>query len=193
MNFKTKGSRSMITMDDIIREGHPTLREHAKPVALPLSQEDLELGKKMMEFLHHSQDPEIAEKHNLRAGVGLAAPQINISKQITAVHIPDEEGDIIFSDVLYNPTITRHSVKKCTLPSEGCLSVDREVEGYVPRPKRITVKYTNAHNQEVEVKFKGYEAIVIQHELDHLKGVMFYDHINKDNPFELDEDTRLIN
>ena len=62
----------MITMKDIIREGHPTLRETAQPVAFPLSEEDITLGQEMLEFLENSQDPVKAEELALRGGVGLA-------------------------------------------------------------------------------------------------------------------------
>ena len=63
-----------IDMNDIIREGHPTLRAIAEEVTFPLSDQDIILGEKMMQFLHHSQDPVMAEKLGLRGGVGLAAP-----------------------------------------------------------------------------------------------------------------------
>lgn len=87
----------LITMDDIIREGNPTLRAVAKEVTLPLSDEDILLGEKMMQFLKHSQDPVMGEKLGLRAGVGLAAPQIDVSKRIIAVlvpNLPDQEGTL---------------------------------------------------------------------------------------------------
>ena len=63
----------MITMDDIIREGNPTLREVAKEVPFPLSEADIQLGKDMMEFLENSQDPVKAEELNLRGGVGFSS------------------------------------------------------------------------------------------------------------------------
>lgn len=69
----------MLTMKDIIRDGHPTLREKAKEVEVPLSNEDKETLKSMREFLINSQDEETANKYGLRSGVGLAAPQINVS------------------------------------------------------------------------------------------------------------------
>ncbi len=81
----------MITMDNIIREGNPTLREVAEEVALPLSKENIDLGKEMLEFLKNSQDPIKAEELNLRGGVGLAAPQLDISKRIIAVHVPSPD------------------------------------------------------------------------------------------------------
>ena len=185
----------MITMEDIIREGHPTLRQRAEKVEIPISQNIKELGQEMMTFLINSQDPELSEKYNLRAGVGLAAPQINQDLRLVAVHIPGEYEDDppAFSDVLINPIIKRQSVKKIALPTgEGCLSVDREVPGYVARPKRITIEYTDLDNQVQEVKLSDYSAIVVQHELDHLNGIMFYDHINEEDPFYLASDTQLL-
>lgn len=186
----------MITMDDIIREGHPTLREVAKEVSFPLSEEDLQLGKEMMEFLENSQDPVKAEELNLRGGVGLAAPQLAISKRITAVLIPSSDPEISepeFKDVLYNPKILSHSVQEaCLGEGEGCLSVDREVPGYVVRYARITISYYNKDGEKKKVRLKNYPAIVVQHEIDHLNGVMFYDHINGKNPFALKEGILVI-
>ena len=66
----TKASH-LIDMRDIIREGHPTLRKEAEEVTFPLSDQDMILGEKMLQFLHHSQDPVMAEKMGLRGGVGL--------------------------------------------------------------------------------------------------------------------------
>jgi peptide deformylase len=71
--------------------------------------------------------------------------------------------------------------------SEGCLSVDRAIQGYVPRYERVQLKAYNHQGTELTLKFKGFDAIVMQHELDHLNGIMFYDHINKENPFKLPE------
>ena len=144
----------MITMDDIIREGNPTLREVAKEVPFPLSEADIQLGKDMMEFLENSQDPVKAEELNLRGGVGLA--------------------------------------EACLGEGEGCLSVDREVPGYVVRHARITISYYDMQGKKQKVRLKNYAAIVVQHEIDHLNGVMFYDHINEKNPFSLKEGILVI-
>lgn len=185
----------MITMDNIIREGHPTLRETAKEVSLPLTEEDIALGNDMMEFLKNSQDPVKAEEYGLRGGVGLAAPQLNHSKRIIAVHVPstDLEKDDGFSAVMYNPKLLSHSVQEvCLGEGEGCLSVDREVPGYVVRPARITVSYTDIEGNKQKIRLKNYNAIVVQHEIDHLNGVMFYDHINEQNPFALKDGVLVI-
>lgn len=188
----------MITMKDIIEEGHSTLRMQAEAVEFPLTDELNKVADEMLEFLKNSQDEEIAKKYGLRAGVGLAAPQINLSKQIFAVHIPEynEEGDIvgfILSDVLFNPKIVSHSVQKIALrDGEGCLSVNREVKGYVPRSRRIRLEYQDRQGAFHQLRLKDYEAIVVQHEIDHLKGIFFYDHINTDNPFNVEEDMELL-
>lgn len=81
----------MISMDDIVREGNETLRTVADEVSLPLSDEDIILGEKMMEFLRNSQNPAMAEKMQLRPGVGLAANQLDIAKKIIAVLIPNDQ------------------------------------------------------------------------------------------------------
>lgn len=186
----------MITMDNIIREGNPTLRKIAKEVSLPLSEEDLSLGKEMLEFLKNSQDPVKAEELNLRGGVGLAAPQLNISKRIIAVHIPSpdpETTEPTLSTVMYNPKILRHSLQDaCLSEGEGCLSVDREVPGYVVRHAKITVSYYDMNGEKHKIRLKNYDAIVVQHEIDHINGVMFYDHINSQNPFALKEGVLVI-
>ena len=75
MDKLTKAAH-LIDMSDIIREGNPTLRAVAEEVSFPLSDQEIILGEKMMQFLKHSQDPVMAEKMGLRGGVGLAAPQL---------------------------------------------------------------------------------------------------------------------
>lgn len=191
----------LIDMSDIIREGNPTLREVAKDVELPLSDEDIILGEKMMQFLKNSQDPVMAEKMGLRGGVGLAAPQLDISKRIIAVLVPnpeDEEGNppaqpYSMQEIMYNPRIVSHSVQDAALADgEGCLSVDREVPGYVVRHSRVTVEYVDKNGDKQKIKLRGYNSIVVQHEIDHTNGIMFYDHINEDNPFEIKEGMLII-
>jgi peptide deformylase len=174
----------MITMNDIIREGHPSLRKVAEEVAIPPSAEDKEILNSLLEYVKNSQDPETAQKYGLRSGIGLAAPQINILKRMIAVHVTDSKGEL-YSYALFNPKIVSHSVEKAYLTSgEGCLSVDRQVPGYVPRYARITIKGTDIEGNPVKVRLKGMPAIVFQHEIDHLNGVMFYDHIDQDNPLQ---------
>ncbi len=178
-------------MDDIVREGHPTLREKAAEVVLPASKEDKETLKKMIEFVINSQDPDISSKYGLRPGIGLAAPQLGISKRMIAIHVDDD--DELYSYALFNPKIVSHSTQKSYLAGgEGCLSVDREVQGLVPRYAKITVKAVDLEGKEIKIRLKGLPAIVFQHEIDHLNGIMFYDHINQDDPFQELEDAIVI-
>jgi|SRR5699024_7794261 len=182
----------MITMDQIVREGHPSLRAKAKDVDLPPSKEDIDLLNDMLTFLKNSQDDEIAEKYKLRSGVGIAAPQLGIEKRLIVIHYLDED-DQEHTYQLINPKIISHSVQQSYLQGgEGCLSVDRAVEGYVHRYARITVKAYNIDGEEVKLKLRGYTAIVFQHEIDHLNGIMFFDHINEENPFFVPEQSKAV-
>ena len=191
----------LINMSVIVREGNPTLRAVADDVTFPLSDQDIILGEKMMQFLKNSQDPVIAEKMGLRGGVGLAAPQLDISKRIIAVLVPnpeDADGNppkeaCSLAEVMYNPKVVAHSVQDAALAEgEGCLSVDREVPGYVVRHSRVTVEYVDKNGEKKRIKLRGYNSIVVQHEIDHTNGIMFYDHINKDNPFAVKEGLLII-
>ncbi|MGM8366225.1 peptide deformylase [Virgibacillus sp. W0181] len=182
----------MILMKDIVREGHPSLRKVASEVHIPPTDEDIKTLNDMFTFLINSQDEATAEKYSLRSGVGLAAPQLAINKRLIAIHFTDMK-DKLHSYQLMNPKIISHSVEKAYLiGGEGCLSVDRDVEGYVPRYSRITVKAFNPQGEQIKLRLKDYAAIVLQHEIDHLNGIMFYDHINKNNPFEIPENARAI-
>ncbi|MFB5660747.1 peptide deformylase [Alteribacillus sp. HJP-4] len=167
----------MITMKDIVREGHPALREVSQEVQLPLSAEDRQTLESMLDFLKNSQNPETAEKYELRSGVGLAAPQLGIKKRMFAMHLTDDREQE-YSYGLINPKIVSHSVELTHLEGgEGCLSVDREVPGSVPRYARITIEAATLEEEKVKLRLRGLPAIVFQHELDHLNGVMFYDRI----------------
>ena len=173
----------MLTMKDVIREGHPNLREKAVAVALPLDEDTKALLKEMRQFLINSQDPLMAEQYELRPGVGLAAPQVNRMIRAMAIYTTDENHETLYDLVLVNPVVLSHSTKQTYMPGgEGCLSIDREIEGLVPRHHKVTFK---AHQfdpeketlKEVTMTFKGFLAIVFQHELDHLNGILFPDRI----------------
>ncbi|MFC0233722.1 peptide deformylase [Vagococcus entomophilus] len=186
----------MITMKDIIREGNPTLRKVAEDVPFPLSDEDRKLAEEMQTFLTNSQDPVLAEKYGLRGGVGLAAPQLDVSKRIIALLVPSmdpKNPEPTLDTVMFNPKVISHSVQEaCLADGEGCLSVDRDVPGYVVRHNKITVTYEDAQGNKQKKRFKGYEAIVVQHEIDHTNGIMFYDHINTKAPLTLKEGVLVI-
>lgn len=100
-------------------------------------------------------------------GVGLAAPQIGIQERIIAVQERDGIG------VYANPEITKRS-DATQIGEEGCLSVPGTF-GVVERAKRITVTALNRHGRRVEMNLSGFPAVVFQHEIDHLDGILFID------------------
>lgn len=165
----------------IFNEVHPTLRQKAEQVVLPISKEDEDLALSMLEHIKQSQDEEFAKANNIRGGVGLAAPQVGVSKQIIVVYFDDGENQVCH--VLANPRIVSNSVRRCYLNGgEGCLSVDKPHQGNVYRYNKIVVTaYDVLAKSEVKITAFGYEAIVLQHEIDHLSGILFYDHINPQN------------
>ena len=171
-------------MFTIVKDNKPSLRERCKEVEMPLKEELKATLDEMLQYLKDSQDEEFLKKHpNVRSGVGIAAPQIGLNLRMLAIYYVDEEGNEVIHQ-LVNPKIIVSSLKKCYLYSgEGCLSVDNEHHGRVYRDFRITVKAFDCRKgEETTFKAKGYEAIVLQHEIDHLNGILFYDHIDKNNP-----------
>lgn len=173
----------MILMKDIVRDGHPALRKKTSEMTFPLSAADQKLAADLLEYVINSQDDEMVEMYKLRPGIGIAAPQVNEAKRMFAIYLIDEEDNEV-SFVAVNPKIISHSVEKTYISAgEGCLSVDEVIEGYVPRYTRITATGFHPDGTSFKMRLKGLTAIAFQHELDHLNGIMFYDHINKVNPY----------
>ena len=172
----------------IIKDNVSSLRAPSKEVELPLTKKDKDLLFAMWNHLKESQNEEFRQKHpSVREGIGLAAPQVGVNKKMLVVHIPlDEEKGEYITHLLVNPKIVSSSVKECFLQAgEGCLSVEKEHPGYVYRPYRIRVEaYDALKDEKVLIKAIGFEAIALQHEMDHLQGILFYDHINKKDPYQ---------
>ena len=175
----------------IVKDSNPSLREKSEEVK-EITPELIDFVNQMHDYLVASQDEELSAKHNLREGVGLAAPQVgrNIKALVVYFEEPTEEGSRIIDHRLINPKIILESVKEVYLSGgEGCLSVDDVHEGYVYRHNKIQVKAFNVKTKKEEIiTARGYEAIVLQHEMDHLNGILFYDRIDKKNPFLQKED-----
>ncbi len=184
----------LINNETIIKDDDERIRQKSEDVAFPVSQEDRQLLMEMMEYVDKSTDEEIAEKENLRPAVGISAIQLGIPKKMTAIIIKDEEGQKLYEYALVNPKIVSQSVEKAYLESgEGCLSVETEHQGYVYRSARVKVKaYDLLKEDYIEIKAEDYLAIVLQHELDHFKGILFYDRIDKDQPFRKQENSHPI-
>ena len=166
----------MLTMKDIIDDSNKKIREVSKEVPLPLSDEDRDLLFKMHEFLVNSQDPELSKKYDLRPAVGIAAIQLGIPKRMCAIHVLDydSKGNVVKANdyALVNPKIVSYTQKNSFL---------RDGEGY----DLLT-------DQEVKIVARGFLSICLQHELDHFEGTLFYDRINKDNPFAPIENAMVI-
>lgn len=167
----------------IVKDNKPSLRRRCEEFKMPLSSNDIELLYAMNEYLILSQDEEYAEKHHIRSGVGLAAPQVGVNKRAFCIYIQDEKETINW--ILVNPKIIETSAKFAALKDgEGCLSVDADHRGLVHRHFKIVIKGYNLLTQKEEtITAKGYVAIVLQHEYDHLDGILFYDRIDPLNPF----------
>lgn len=179
----------LINNDTIIKDTNPLIREHSEDVKLPLSAEDESLLKDMFQYVKDSTDEEKAQKYNLRPAVGISAIQLGIKKKLTAIIVQDidkNENTIRYEFMLVNPKIISSSVQKAYLKQgEGCLSVEDEHEGFVPRSARIkVVGYDLLQNKEITIRARGYLAIVLQHEIDHFSGILFYDKIDKKEPFK---------
>ena len=168
------------------------LRKKCEEVSLPLSKEDKETVLEMVNYVKSSQNEELAKKYNIRPGVGLAANQIGLNKRMIAIYFEDE--DKIHEYALVNPKIVSYSVKLCCLDNgEGCLSVPKDVEGYVYRYYKTTVKaYDAITEKEITIKARGYLSVILQHEIDHLEGKLYIDRIDKKDPFKIIEDAILI-
>ena len=169
------------------------LHKQCLEIEKPYSEENKNLLLEMIDYLKNSQDLEISEKYNIRPGVGLAANQIGVQKRMLAIYIVNDDG----SETKYgliNPKITSHSVKEAYIESgEGCLSVPVDVPGYVYRHANVTIQsFDVVSNKDIVIKARGYLSIVLQHEIDHLNGILYYEKINKDNPFILKENSIAI-
>lgn len=166
----------------IVKDSNPIMRKKSQPVELPLSQEDKKTLDDMLNYLKLSQDEDYAKKHNIRAGVGIAAIQIGLLKRMFCIYYETDEGIVQYQ--LVNPKIIEYSVRKCALKNgEGCLSVDQDHEGLSHRYYKIKMAAFDAlRNEDIIITARGFDAIVLQHEYDHLDGLFYYDRIDNNNP-----------
>lgn len=174
----------MIKTSDILDEKDRHLRAKNTDMDFPLKYEDKKLIHDMLEHLYFSQIEEKAKKYNLRPGMGLAAPQIGLNKNFFV--ICHEEKEKTFKNyVLINPKLISHSEELIySSGGEGCLSVNRDVEGIVPRYARVTFEGYDVDGKKVKYRAREDLSIAFQHEFDHLHGILFYDHIDPDNPYK---------
>ena len=177
---------------DILDEKDKHLRAKSAPAELPLSKDEKKLIQRIIDHLTYSQIEEYEKKYDLRPGMGLAFPQIGINKRIIVIVHEYEDGKFD-NYVFVNPKIVSFSEEMIAAEAgEGCLSVNREVEGHVPRYARVTVEGYDEDGNKIRVRAREDLSIAFQHEIDHLDGILFYDRINKDKPFFTEDEMRLI-
>ena len=165
-----------MSVHEILRLGNPLLREKARDLTMEeiTSQETKTLVDDMLQTMDSV------------GGVGLAAPQIGISKRLAIISI--SASNKRYRDapetplmVIINPKISILNERKQGY-WEGCLSVPG-MRGFVERPREVKVDYLNLEGQEKNIRLKGFLATVFQHELDHLDGIIYVDHLKDMNKF----------
>ncbi len=161
-----------MTIREIVTPPHPVLRQKARPVS-DFGPELQQLIDDMLETMYSAQ------------GVGLAANQIAVPWQVVVVEMPLTESDDLDEPppphagelfTLVNPRITWHS-RGTEEGVEGCLSLPGIV-GEVDRYQEVRVQAQDRHGKQFRMRFKEWLARVFQHEIDHLHGVLFTDHID---------------
>ncbi len=150
----------IVTYDD------PVLREETEAISEVTDQID-ELIENMIETMYNSD------------GVGLAAPQIGKSLKLFVMDgdpVLEEDEEKFGPMVFINPEIVENKGKKVVM-DEGCLSIP-EIREKVSRPETIVIKYRDRNFDDQQKEFSGWMARIIQHENDHLNGVLFIDYIS---------------
>ncbi len=150
-------------MNKILYVPDPILRQTSKKIK-KITSKEIDISKKMIDLM-------------LKApGVGLAANQIGILKKIVTINLPSENNEKNKIYTLFNPIITSYSKKKVIM-EEGCLSIPKQFAD-IERPENITIEYLNEKNEQIKEKKQGYEARILQHEIDHLYGRLFIDYLS---------------
>ena len=150
-------------MNQILYVPDPILRQTSKKIK-KITSKEIDISKKMIDLM-------------LKApGVGLAANQIGILKKIVTINLPNENNKKNKIYTLFNPVITSYSKKKIIM-EEGCLSIPKQFAD-IERPENITIEYLNEKNEKIKEKKQGYEARILQHEIDHLYGRLFIDYLS---------------
>ena len=150
-------------MQELLFVPNPLLRQKAEKIDI-VGENEIKIAKKMKEVM-------------LKApGVGLAANQIGILKKIVTIFFiePETKKEIQYN--LFNPEIISYSKEKIIM-EEGCLSIPEQF-AEIERPKKIVIQYLNEKNILIKREVSGVEARILQHEIDHLYGKLFFDYIS---------------
>ncbi len=176
----------------ILDEKEKVLHQVSKEVTFPLTDKQKKDIKDMLLYLRMSQIEEYSEKYNLRPGMGLSFCQIGIMKRIFVVS--EDYGDGTFGRyVVINPEMISHSEERIFVgEGEGCRSINRPVEGIVPRYARATFRAYDENGDEYTIRVREDISIAFQHEMDHLNGILFTDRIDPKNTYKDKEKMREI-
>lgn len=168
----------------ILDEKDQRLRLTSKEVSFPLSKNDLKTINDIKNYLKMSQINEYMEKYKLRAGMGLAFIQLGMPKRIFII-VEEQEDHTFKNYIAINPKIISSSEELIFVgEGEGCLSVNRDVVGIVPRNARATIEAYDENGNQYTIRVREELAIAFQHEIDHLNGILFVDHIDSKNPYK---------
>lgn len=174
----------MLKTSDILDEKDAHLRAKNVDVTFPLKEETKKLINDMLEHLYYSQIEEYSKKYDLRPGMGLAAPQLGVNERFFVVCHEETENNFK-NYILINPRMISHSEELIyASEGEGCLSVNREVPGIVPRYARVTFSGYDIDGKEIKYRAREELSIAFQHEMDHLNGILFVDHIDPLDPYK---------
>ncbi len=149
---------------DVLKLGNPLLRKVAEPFT----------AKEILSPKTQALVEDMLETMRAEVGVGLAAPQVGVSKQLVVIEAKDEEGEpTIPTTVLFNPVFTWMSEEQVD-GWEGCLSVDN-LRGKVWRSAGVRLEALDRKGKPIRIETAGFLAVVLQHECDHLIGKLFLD------------------
>jgi len=150
-------------MMEILLVPNELLRQKAKRL-INITSEDIKIANQMMDIMIKA------------PGVGLAANQVGILKQIITINFEDKENDKRANYILFNPSIIEYSEEKIIM-EEGCLSFPEQYAD-IERPKKIFLEYIDENQKNIKKEIDGYEARILQHEIDHLSGILFVDYLS---------------
>ena len=153
-----------------IWKDNPILRTVCDTIKTSEWKQYVKLGREMVAYI---KDPE----HD---GVGLAAPQVGVTKRIIIVSLLHNWDDENFQTVMMlNPEIVEASEETTTDIEEWCLSLPKTKKGFVARHKDIKLRYFDERMKEKVLRLSGLPSVIVQHEIDHLNGVLYIDKLVK--------------
>ncbi len=150
-------------MDKLVYVPNPLLRQKADKIN-SVGNDEIKIAKKMMQIMLEA------------PGVGLAANQIGILKQIVTIFFVDQETKEQIQYTLFNPNIISYSQEKIIM-EEGCLSLPEQF-AEIERPQNIELEYLDENNKLIKKEVSGVESRILQHEIDHLSGKLFVDYLS---------------